>query len=218
MEVDAASTKEVRLEASWMDVADSANQEKYLLQAGKAAMPARSVVFEEFEPVRPSAVNFHSLFLSGTAGQLSSALLNYRVEGQSQYGFTDQFDLQCIENKVFFNRTGEPSAAKSTSNRFDAKDLRRKLVKLEAVGVSRFVDKFADKSSNAQVRSNTVVVDVPSTVQMGAPQISHVVPLRAEDSVGTEASAVNIPAVSGTKISPTIKVIAAITIGYQSPA
>jgi len=193
VDVDAASTKEVRLEASWMDVADSANQEKYFLQAGKAAMPARSVVFEEFEPTRPSAVNFHSLFLSGTAGQLSSALLNYRVEGESQYGFTDQFDLQCIENKVFFNRTGEPSAAKSTSNRFDAKDLRRKLVKLEAIGVCRFVDKFADKSSNAEVRSNTVVVDVPSTVRMGAPQISHVVPLRAEDSVGTEASGMRRP-------------------------
>jgi hypothetical protein len=191
VEADAASTKEIRLEASWMDINDAPNQGKYFLESGTATMPPRSIVFREFEAVRPSAANFHKLFLSGSVGQPSVELVNYRVEA-SQYGFTDQFKLQCVENKVFFGREDEngSSTTKSTSNRFDGKDQRRKLAKLEAVAVGRFADRFSANSRPAELRSNPVVVDVPSTIRMSAPKISHVVPLRCAATVGNKESGV----------------------------
>jgi hypothetical protein len=188
VELDAASTKEIRLEATWTDITDSPAQDKYLLQSAKATSLARSVVFREFDPLTPSPANFYSLFLSSGAEQPSSRLTAYQVQ-QSQYGFSDQFSLQCAENKVFFGRAvpdgpcGEPK-----SNRFDVKDLRRKLAQVEATALVRYADMLGPKGKSVEVRSNAVVIDAPSTVKLSAPKISHVVPLRRADQTGTPES------------------------------
>ena len=189
VELDAASTKEVRLEAAWMDVNDDPNQGRYVLEPGTTTTTPRSVVFREFTPVHPSAANFHKFFLSASGGQPSEALLEYKV-ATSSHGFADQFMLQCVEDKVFLGQPPEdqPVDVTGTSNRLNFKDQRRKYAKIEAVVVSRFAERFKDKTANSELRSNSVMVDVPSTIRMTAPKVSHIVPLRREFRTGNSGS------------------------------
>jgi hypothetical protein len=187
IEIDAASTKEVRLEATWMDVNDNPAQERYTLESGTAASTPRSVIFRAFEPVEPSAAQFKSLFLN--LGRLAAnSLTRYQI-GSSGFGFIDQFVLQCSEDKVFLGRppAGCPqNAFADVSNRLNLRDQRRKLLKAQAVAVGRFAHHFAQPQTENELRSGQVIVDVPNTLKMSAPRISHVVPLRRALSTGDQ--------------------------------
>lgn len=181
VELDAASTKEVRLEAAWTDVNDDLRQERYVLETGTAVTTPRSVVFREFEIPYPSAANFEEFFLSGSPRQPSSSLMNYRV-GTSKHNFTDQFALQCVEDKVFLGQMPEEhqGTVPGTTNQLDFKDQRRKVAQVHAVAVGRFAQMLASAPGVSEQRSNSVTIDVPSTLKMSAPRISHIVPIRRE--------------------------------------
>jgi len=188
IELDAASTKEVRLEAKWRDVADGHDHKSFVLEAGTASTSPRSVMFTDYEPVAPTTVNFHGLIFPGTL----SASTEPPAIDQSPFSLLDQFDLQCAEDKVFLGPSpdGTASDPRDKTNRFDLKDQRRKLLTVEAVAVSRFVNRFKEAPANPELRSGSVFVDVPSTRKMTAPVVSHVVPLRKMQTTGnTETGA-----------------------------
>lgn len=200
IEIDAASTKEVRLEAAWMDVNDNPAQERYTLESGTAATTPRSVIFRAVEPVKPSAEQFKKFFLKlDSSAAAAHSLIEYRV-GSSRFGFIEQFMLQCAEDKVFLGRppAGCPQdGLADVTNRLNLKDQRRKLLKTQAVAVGRFAEHFAKAQPENELRSKQVIVDVPSTVKMSAPKISHVVPLRkalrtGDNSEGSSQAAFGI--------------------------
>ena len=193
IELDSASTKEVRLEAAWADVNDDPSQERYVLEPGKAVGTPRSVVFREFEPEYPSAANFRKFFLSGTPEQPSKPLMDFKV-GASNFDFADQFVLQCVEDKVFLGQPSEAQEARvaKADTRLNFKDLRRKLAKVEAVAVSRFAQRFKSGSGLSERHSNLLTVDVPSTIKMMAPRVSHVVPLRRDFVTGDNDSGTRV--------------------------
>ncbi|HXM51419.1 MAG TPA: hypothetical protein VN956_26485 [Pyrinomonadaceae bacterium] len=179
IEIDAASIREVRLEGAWADINDNPNQQQYSLDSANASTTPRSVIFREHKPVAPAAGEFRRFF--GQRSMLTSSLANFRV-GKSTYGFVDQFSLQCAEDKVFLGQAPETPSPDTADNssRLNFKDQRRKLVKLNAVAVSRFADKFGEPVADSEIRSNRVVVDVPSTLRLTAPRISHIVPIRKD--------------------------------------
>jgi hypothetical protein len=179
IEIDSASTKEVRLEAAWADINDEPAQERYSLEPGTAASTPRSVIFRAFEPVPPSAEQFKNFFFKSN-NIAANSLVKYRV-GNSEFGFIDQFMLQCAEDRVFLGRATAdcPQGGQAdVTNQLNLKDQRRKLLKTQAVAVGRFKEHFANVSSKTELRSKQVTVDVPSTLRMSAPRLSHVVPLR----------------------------------------
>lgn len=178
IELDAASTKEVRLEAKWSDINDDPAQPMFSLQAGQASMSPKSIAFRPYEPARPSADLFRAMFLS-TDAQGLPALANFRV-GSTQYGFIDQFGLQCSEDKVFLGHAPFSDAPEDATGRINFGDQRRKLASVEAVALSRFGIYFPAARS-IERRSSGTIVDVPSGVRMSAPQVDHVVPLRWAD-------------------------------------
>jgi hypothetical protein len=95
----------------------------------------------------------------------------------------DQFTLQCAEDKVFLGRKETPrppgsSGPVQSANRINLKDQRRKILDVRAVAASRFAAQFNTTPGASERRSQPIVVDVPSTVRMTPPDISHVVPLR----------------------------------------
>ncbi len=200
VEVDAASTKEVRLEATWRDVADDPGQKRYAFESGSASATPRSVIFKEFEPVRPSAQNFHRLVTATSGGEGPS---QHGVHGL-QVSLPEQFTLQCAEDKVFFGVTpvGEPSNATGTSNSFDLKDHRRKLLSVEAVALSRFAKRFGGTVPASERRSDPAIVDVPATLRMTAPIVSHVVPLRRVQATGDDESGTGTHDIRGSHLSP----------------
>jgi hypothetical protein len=86
-----------------------------------------------------------------------------------------------------------------TSNRFNFKDQRRKLAKVEAVAVGRFAQRFGAGTVLAERRSNAVIVDVPSSIKMTPPKVSHIVPLRRE-FLGRDANSYTRSATFGIRI------------------
>jgi hypothetical protein len=179
IELDAASTKEVRLESTWSDVGDDPRQARYTLQTSKSSSTPRGVVFREFEPLPATAEAFHSLFLQKTSRAQFSA---FRLQPTSRFGFLDQFLLQCAEDKVFLGQgvgTGAaPVSPAIRGDRLNVKDQRRKLLSVQAIAVSRFGDKFTASGAALERSSEQVLLDAPGSVLMTTPNVSHVVPLR----------------------------------------
>ena len=198
VDLDAASTKEVRLEATWSDVLDEPHQARYVFASGTASSMPRSILFQEFEPLPPSAENFHRFLLAVPGNTRSESVASFRVSPSAQFGFVEQFMLQCAEDKLFLGRQEELPLAPATgtsaekairnAHRLNVKDQRRKILKVEAVAVSRFADKFGSAAGNKELRSEKVVLDIPASVRMTAPNVSHVVPLRKKLTRGDEKS------------------------------
>lgn len=183
IELDAASTKEVQLQASWMDITDDAQESQYRLASGTASSKSRGVTFSEFQPMPATAHAFATYFADTEISR--SRLSDFRVTG-SEYTFEDQFELHCAENKVFLgnetdDRLGQASMYAAQPKSADSVDTinfgdqRRKLAQVQAVGINRFSDRFG---RCIDARSRPSLVDVPSTVRLPPPAVSHVVPLR----------------------------------------
>jgi hypothetical protein len=174
VEVDAASTKEIHLQASWRDIEDNPDHAQYALEPGNAATSARSVVFEPFRVQRPTAVTFDNLLRDITPSETSLSV-------------AEQFATQCAEDKVFLgvSHDGLEKQQADKSNRLDLRDQRRKLLSVRAVAVSRFTNRFAGGEDSFERVSEPVSIDVPSTLQMTAPVAAHVVPLRRHQNAGS---------------------------------
>lgn len=174
IEVDAASTAQVGLEAAWTDVDDNPGLPKVTLSPGSSRSTPRSVVFSRFEPPSPTSANFIvQVVRPGYVQTSADRSLTMEVDG-TPYDFNDVFALQCAENKVFLG-IQEDGAGPALIN---FKDPRRKLATVMAVAVGRFSAQFPNSAENAgQLRSKPILVDVPSAIALSSPDVSHILPL-----------------------------------------
>ncbi len=161
IEVDAASTGQVHLQATWSDVDDNPVYESFAFNSGQASTATHSIVFGEMRTDNPvgSLSRFKSLLQSGVKPPVFST------------------SAQCAENKVFLAESDHIEHGKTTDSwhAINFKDARRKIAEVVAVGVSRFEKVFS--GVEIDVRSPSILVDVPSTVRMLPPEISHILPL-----------------------------------------
>jgi hypothetical protein len=209
VELDAATTKELSLTASWFDINDSVDQTRFTLAPASSVSALRSVVFQPYTPIRAKS-EILSAFVTVDGQPLSDGIIaSFRV-GKSSFGFTDQFALQCAENKVFLGEDPDVvqqpdpngdrlarSAKKALS--VDLKDSRRKVVAVRVSAVSRYADKVHKLGSATPVLSDEVRVDFPSSSIMTSPVISHIIPLRkSEEQIGDHSGEVR--AVYGFRI------------------
>jgi hypothetical protein len=162
--VDAPSTKEVWLEATWTDIVDSTSlKNAYSLQPGNASTDRHNVIFRQFEPPRPS----------------SRALLNLIKDTFSKTIFTEQFSLQCSESHVFLGE--EHTTSKVTKiDELRLPDCRRRVIDIVATAACRFGNEVADLERLPATSSHPRSFDVPSAVYMTPPQVAYVVPLKRE--------------------------------------
>lgn len=170
IEVDAASTGQVKLLVSWSDINDVPEMENYVLNAGSTTTATHSIVFKPHEPKFESALARFSQLAAGE-------VLVDRV-GDASYTLTDQFKLQCAENKVFLGLSG-PAGVGVPVDRWHAinfNDHRRKIATARAVTQSRFANMFGESSIEAV--SPSLEVDVQSTLRMSSPVVSHILPVR----------------------------------------
>lgn len=160
IEVDAPSTKEVWLEATWSDIVDSASEYGFTLQTGVASTKRRNVVFqpEEPEPPNPRAL----------------ADLARRPKWIEEINRT--FTSQCVESKILLAPdTSSQSVVKLEE--LGLPDSRRRMVSVEAVGTSRFGDD-GGSSFEQRRRSPAIAFDVPSATALSAPKVAYAVPLK----------------------------------------
>ncbi len=195
VEVDAASTGQIKLDASWTDIDDDPSQPRYLLTPGSSTTTPRNVVFNRFRSTRASSRAYlSSLVGSVTAGGSPAAPLTVAV-GRARYPFVDQFGLQCAENKVFLGppegeeTSGEPATHPEILSFSDA---RRKLATLKATAIGRFAQVFsAQDAAGLQNASELLSVDVPASLRMSPPDVSHVLPLTRMDTARTGADRIH---------------------------
>jgi len=158
VEVHAASTGQMRLQATWTDIDDAPEQETYALNSGLAVTKPHSVVFGEVPTPLPGGL---IAFADNTNSITQSS------GGQSQ----------CAESKVFLGgaERGDPNASREKWHALNFKDLRRKIVTVSVLARSRFESAYGPRA--VDVESSSVVVDVPGTARMEAPRVSHILPL-----------------------------------------
>jgi hypothetical protein len=179
IEIDAASTGHVHLEATWQDIEDNVTQKRYILMPGATKSVPRNVVFRRYTPQRADSAAYMS-FLQLLVGE--TAAFQPRVHiGTGTYLFTEQFELQCAENKVFLGPPeGEESStdAKAKLDVLNFKDARRKLATVRAFAQSRFVQQLpAGGADNHELGSAPILVDIPASMRMTSPKVSHILPM-----------------------------------------
>jgi hypothetical protein len=178
LQLDAASTGQIRLEASWSDIDDSPQHRKYLFNAATNVSAPRSINFVKYNP--PSAAS-----IARTAPAEADRLLR-----EGPYSLSELFGLQCAENKLFLGTT-VPNDAAPTSARtcvLDFGDSRRKQATVAAVAIGRYTSQFKNNQASYERRSGTSLVEVPASMRLSAPDISHVVPLSRKTSEGDDAN------------------------------
>lgn len=167
IEVDAASAGQVRIEAAWSDIDDRPEQDHPMLTASTAVSQPRSIVFDRHVP--PSASSMARV-------AVAKAMLVADTSGDVR----GTFALQCAENKVFLGPHPDQVQAQ-VNNRactLDFADARRKRATVTAVTMSRYKGNYKPgPASEFETRSNQVLVDVPASMRLPAPDISHVLPL-----------------------------------------
>lgn len=161
IEVHAASTGQVHLQATWSDVDDNPAYESFAFNSGQASTATHSIVFGEMPTDSP-------------VGGLSRFRSLARRSVKAPVAATS---AQCAENKIFLGGAEGIGAGKATDSwhAINFKDARRKVARVVAVGRSRFEKVFGDAATD--LRSPGILIDVPSTVRMLTPRVSHILPL-----------------------------------------
>ena len=161
VEVDAASTGQVHLQATWSDIDDNPAYESFALNSGQASTATHSVVFSEM-PAHTNVSGFRR-FVSLARRGVKERVASNRA--------------QCAENKIFLGGAQgiDAKPAKDVWHGINFKDGRRKVAEVVAVGRSRFDKVFGESATEA--RSTSILIDVPSTIRMRAPRVSHILPL-----------------------------------------
>jgi hypothetical protein len=170
IQVDAASAGQVRLEALWTDIDDNPLHDRPVLAPGTTASPPKSIVFDKHAP--PSGAAEARAALGGT-GLFAAAT-----------DMTGVFGFQCAENKIFLGSPPDQTAPQaSRACILNFADARRKQAAVAAICVSRYKRHFkAGPSTAFEKRSEKVLVDVPASMRLAAPDISHVVPLSRDSN------------------------------------
>ncbi|MGY8684765.1 hypothetical protein Q2941_44510 [Bradyrhizobium sp. UFLA05-153] len=177
LHVDAASTGQLRLDASWSDITDDPKHEKFITNAGRTSSKPKSIGFDKFAVPHPGAA-------------ARSAFPDIaRSLRQGSYALNDMFDLQCSENKVFLGSTTPDGLAPQSSRAciLNFADGRRKRATVTAVATSRYKSQFKGANpTEFEVRSDSLSVDVPASVKLSSPDVSHLVPLARDIVHGDE--------------------------------
>jgi hypothetical protein len=168
IQVDAASAGQVWLEAVWSDIEDWPWQDRPTLTSAHAISTPRSILFDRHLP--PSASLMARVAMS-----------NASLFMQSVDTVQSSFGLQCAENKIFLlnpPQSQQPSSQPGRPCTLNFVDGRRKRATVTAVTSSRYKAQFKpDQASAFQSRSEQILVDVPASMMLPAPDISHVVPI-----------------------------------------
>jgi hypothetical protein len=180
LELDSASTGQIRLQAAWHDIDDSPVHGHYVLKAGTAVSKPRSVNFDRYSPPTGSAIA--QLAISSNSTDMLRATTSDLENG---------FDVQCAENKIFLG-SERPQGSESQIEQpcvLNFGDTRRKQAFVNAVATSRYKNHFPPgAASSFETRSDNVQVDVPASMYLAVPDISHAVPLAREITEGDATS------------------------------
>lgn len=167
VEVDAASTGEMQLNASWLDIDDDPMHERYVLKAGQTAAKPRSISFKEAH--------------GAASGLLPSPLQkDFATRVKAFSDAADVIGKQCAENRIFM---GGLSPIGSNGDGLERVDLafgtaRRARPTLVATAKSRYASRFPLALEKDVTRaSKSAVADVPASMPLPVPIISHVMPL-----------------------------------------
>jgi hypothetical protein len=172
IELDAATTGQVRLEVSWYDIDDSPIHQRYVLATGSAASAPRSVNFDKYQP--PTGAAVARAFARGAA----------EVPQVGSLDLWDMFDLQCAENKIFLGPASPEQLAPQTGRAcvLNLADARRKQISVTAVATSRYKSQFRpEAAARFETKSDPIVAEVPASMRLPTPDISHVVPLSRQE-------------------------------------
>lgn len=167
VEVDAASTGEMQLNASWLDIDDDPMHERYVLKAGQTSTKPRSISFKEAH--------------GAAAGLLPSPLQkDFATRVKAFSDAADVIGKQCAENRIFL---GGLTPNGSDNDGLAPVDLafgtaRRARPTLVATVKSRYASRFPlAPEKDVTLASNSIVADVPASMPLPVPNISHVTPL-----------------------------------------
>jgi hypothetical protein len=168
VQIDAATTGQLRLQATWVDIDDSPVHKNYVLTPGRSDSTPRSIVFDRYSPPTGQAI---ADVINGSSWSLPKV---------GPYDLWDMFDLQCAENKVFLGNSALPASSPSSgaSCVIHCADTRRKALSIFSVASSRYKAHFrTEDPSHFEVTSTATRIDAPASMRLPPPDISHVVPL-----------------------------------------
>ncbi|MCP1289661.1 hypothetical protein NK214_05600 [Chromobacterium sp. S0633] len=168
IDVDAASTGSLQIEGSWEEIDDSPFHPRFLLQAGRCVSRPRSLTFSDYVPPAPTAA------MASLLGGKGASVISHSVQNIGKH---------CAENKLFLGGvTPLPGVNPDTAEcALPLPDTRRRRISCIATGRGRYEAHFPDKSATAvEARSEAVVCDVPASMPLPAPQISHILPIVRE--------------------------------------
>ena len=167
VQVDAASSGDLQIEGSWSEIDDDPIHERYVLKSGSTVSRPRSLQFRDYTP--PAPAQAVRLLLQGDSGAAALA------EAEGKIG------LQCAENRVFLGGSKPASLPGDTGTApcvLALGNSRRARLRLTAAAKSRYARLFSpDPKKSSSLASRTIDAEVPASMRLPAPQISHVMPL-----------------------------------------
>ncbi len=165
--LDAASSGDLQMEGAWSEIDDDPVHARFLLKEGRTISRPRSVQFRDFVPPSP-AVTVRALI---EGGAVASALA----------GAEAMIGLQCAENRIFLGGSKPASAtgdAETAPCVLALGSSRRARLKVGASAKSRYSALFApDPKRSSSLASRPIDAEVPASMMLPAPVISHVMPL-----------------------------------------
>jgi hypothetical protein len=170
IELDAATTGQIGLETTWYDIDDRPELDSFALTSGSSSTITHSVVFEARPPAHERPLAFIQM--------LAARKTMVKQVGARSFSFAEQFSLQRAENKVFLSDPSMAHAGRLPDapwHRLKFKDGRRKIASVRATANSRFAAVLGTDGS--VLHSDRMLIDVPSTISMSSPKISHVLPI-----------------------------------------
>ena len=182
VELDSASSSKVKLAASWKDINDDIRLDNHNHVEGSTATVARDVAFKKYDPGLPDLKHATNFEFPGHSLDLDT--LTPKSLRSTRYNFFDQFSLQCKEDKVFYGTPPNDADTLSDSvitekiELLNFSDNRRKVAKLRAL-VSPRIQSAEDNLFS----SSSVLLDVPSGVELPAPSIAFVIPIVSDDEL-----------------------------------
>jgi hypothetical protein len=165
--VDAASSGEVQIEGAWSEIDDDPMHEHYVLKAGRNTARPRSLQFREYMPPGPAASA--RAWIAGVVG--SSAIATSAAK----------IGRQCAENRVFMGGSkpaGVAAGGEAPPCVLALGSSRRARLTLTATAKSRYSEQFSPRPKQRfELKSKPMLADVPASMLLSAPDISHVMPL-----------------------------------------
>jgi hypothetical protein len=170
VDVDAASSGEVRIAGAWKEIDDDPTHERYVLKDGRTVSRPRSVQFRDYGPPGP--------------GVALQRMLAQGLAAQSLAGVSGMIGQQCAENRIFMGGskpatpTGTPDDSETPPCVLALGNGRRARLTLSATATARHAARYpVDPRKPTSLTSLPIIGEVPAAVELSEPAISHVMPL-----------------------------------------